>query len=459
MSVIHCPLFTIHSHWCAAAIVLSLVCPLSVSAAAFTDTGLSWYDPEIAALRLRGIIQGYPDGTFKPKNVVNRAELVKTVMGDRSGDARVRRRCFPDVAPRLWFAAVVCEAKQQRIISGYEGGGFRPNAPVNIAEALKILFRAERIPFPDVSGEEWYLQYVEYAHEHGILSKYAYVPWEPLTRERMASIVERTLRLKETSRDGNLSPGCASPSGAGEPNVVTVRGVERSFLLSVPPVADNGEPRALIVAFHGRTNSNAMVRGYFGLDHAFPEYFIAYPSATARADGTFTWVDPGDQQDAPRDLELFDTLVHTIGDRYCIDYHRIYVVGHSLGAWFANTIACLRGGVVRGSVGVAGSASFAPCAGPTASMILHNRDDQLAPFSGSEFARDQRLTQNRCSTETAPAEPESFKCVQYTQCTEGSPVVWCPHEFRDGRNGTNNPHLWPDGTAGHIRAFFEGLPD
>jgi polyhydroxybutyrate depolymerase len=45
---------------------------------------------------------------------------------------------------------------------------------------------------------------------------------------------------------------------------------------------------------------------------------------------------------------LFDQLVQEFSDSYCIDLDHIYVVGHSLGARFTNSLACARGDVIRG---------------------------------------------------------------------------------------------------------------
>jgi polyhydroxybutyrate depolymerase len=68
---------------------------------------------------------------------------------------------------------------------------------------------------------------------------------------------------------------------------------------------------------------------------------------------------------------------------------RITVVGHSLGAWMANTIACVRGDVVMASATVAGDSVNTTCTGPAAAMIIHNPKDNLAPFSGA--AKDSDL--------------------------------------------------------------------
>ena len=89
------------------------------------------------------VISGYPDGTFKPAQTINRAELMKiitegigiTPSADEYSD------CFPDVTNE-WFAVYVCYAKEQNWIQGYPDGAFKPDQNVNKVEALKMIINS-----------------------------------------------------------------------------------------------------------------------------------------------------------------------------------------------------------------------------------------------------------------------------------------------------------------------------
>ena len=49
-----------------------------VSKRPFTDTPLSeWYIPYLITAKEEGMVNGYPDGTFKPDNTINLAEMLK----------------------------------------------------------------------------------------------------------------------------------------------------------------------------------------------------------------------------------------------------------------------------------------------------------------------------------------------------------------------------------------------
>ncbi len=266
-----------------------------------------------------------------------------------------------------------------------------------------------------------------------------------------ADLIARFVRQTEDRTIANLSAGC----GKAERNAattITVDGIQRSYLLTKPGNADSTKPSPLIIAFHGRTNSNEQVRKYFGLDRSADGFFIAYPAANSNGKGSFSWTDAENKPD----IALFDGVVEEIADSYCIDMDRIFVAGHSLGAWMANTVACARGGVVRGSATVGGSTTMKNCAGPSAALILNNPKDASSSHTAAAAMRDIRLQTNACGGASKPVEPNTFSCVQYENCPE-NPVVWCPHTIDTERDGTYYPHVWPKGAAEAMVEFFEGL--
>jgi polyhydroxybutyrate depolymerase len=74
-----------------------------------------------------------------------------------------------------------------------------------------------------------------------------------------------------------------------------------------------------------------MVRQYYKLDRVTQgEAIIIYPSGLPENTSPRNWKDPNDTPDALRDFALFDKIVQDIGNQYCIDLDKVYVVGHSL---------------------------------------------------------------------------------------------------------------------------------
>ncbi len=80
-------------------------------------------------------------------------------------------------------------------------------------------------------------------------------------------------------------------------------------------------------------------------------------------------------------ITFFDAMIEQIGEAYCVDRSRVFVVGHSLGGWFTHKIACLRGDIVHGMAGVGSAGYNGNCTGPVASLIYQNVDDTLSPYS------------------------------------------------------------------------------
>jgi poly(3-hydroxybutyrate) depolymerase len=108
---------------------------------------------------------------------------------------------------------------------------------------------------------------------------------------------------------------------------------------------------------------------------------IVYPRGRPEEGPSRSRSNPGDTPYGMRDLAFFDTIVTDLSEHYCIDMDQIHVVGHSLGAWFANSLSCLRGDVIRSSATVGGAARIVDrCAGPSAALLMHHPDDRLAYF-------------------------------------------------------------------------------
>ena len=426
----------------------------------FQDMTKSWfgYQEDVAYLVKKGSISGYPDGLFHPKQTVNRAEFLKLVFRSKGDTEPVTDNCFADVPADAWYAPFVCAAKRRGIVAGYKVGSrriFRPDQPIVFAEAIKMAVLAYGKNVTEGSGQNWYKPYADELDQQKILAAWSYVPWEDITRERAAALIAAFLRHDEDRVLGNLSKGCGKDTKLPS-LILSVGGQERSYLLTEARNAQPNTPSPLIIAFHGRTHSNAQVRSYFGFDKNARPYFIAYPSGLKNDTGSYSWSNGGDKASELRDFAFFDAIVQEVSDSHCIDMNRIFVTGHSLGAWFANSVACARGGVVRASATVGGSTTMINCAGPSAAMIINNPKDTLSSHAAAQTMRDIRLKENACSSSSQKTEPSSLSCAQYSGCPL-NPVVFCPHTIDRERDGTFYPHVWPSGTAQAMVEFFEGL--
>lgn len=99
---------------------------------------------------------------------------------------------FPDVSTDAWYAAEVCFAKKKEIINGYPDGTYRPAASINFVEAAKILSIVFSLKVEgDTTGEFWYRPYVQRLSDlHAIPSSIKRFD-QIMTRGEMAEIVYR----------------------------------------------------------------------------------------------------------------------------------------------------------------------------------------------------------------------------------------------------------------------------
>lgn len=254
-----------------------------------------------------------------------------------------------------------------------------------------------------------------------------------------------------------LSAGCALPAPTDTPGVVPVDGRQRRFIFAAPGGYEPGIPHALVFAFHGRTNSNRRARGYFYLEEhlPFPTLFV-YPAGLANGRGAYSWFDPRDGAEELRDYAFFDALLAHLQAHYCIDLGRVFLVGHSLGASFANCLGCARAHQVRGVATLGGGVMPSGCQGQVAAMVLHNPRDRLVPVAHGIRARDHFLQQNGFSATPVGSGPRLFNCQRYGDAL--NPVLWCPHNHDHSRRGRYYPHNWPGATGKTIMDFFASLP-
>lgn len=108
----------------------------------YTDVAAgSWYNNAVSTLSAMGVLGGYEDGSFRPNASITRAEFAKIAVSFFELEGLDCDNPFLDVAPSAWYAESVAAAAEIGLIEGYEGGLFRPDAPITRAEACTIVNR------------------------------------------------------------------------------------------------------------------------------------------------------------------------------------------------------------------------------------------------------------------------------------------------------------------------------
>ena len=162
--------------------------------AAVTDIDDYPHKSAIQLLESRGIVDGYPNGTFVPNKAINRAEFLKLLMLSVYGDQAQQggsERCFADFTGNYaWFWSHACTAKKLGVIHGHPDGTFRGEDTIILAEALKMSFEAWKVPLGyDDPNTPWYQRYMDAAAPRGIFRRFPFTPDYQLTRGEMALLL------------------------------------------------------------------------------------------------------------------------------------------------------------------------------------------------------------------------------------------------------------------------------
>lgn len=98
---------------------------------------------------------------------------------------------FPDVEKDTWYAKYICMAKVNNIIQGYPDGLFRPDNDINFAEAAKIIVNT--FGYSVSTGQNWYQSFVEKLGEKKAIPTTIADFNKKITRGEMAEIVYRLM--------------------------------------------------------------------------------------------------------------------------------------------------------------------------------------------------------------------------------------------------------------------------
>ena len=156
----------------------------------FIDTQDHWAKDAIDFVSARGLVNGMNDSIYAPNNSTTRAQLW-TILA-RQNDANLN-------GGNTWFENAQNWAKTKGI-----SDGANPNAAINRAQMVTMLWRAEGQPaaggtanFTDVPTDSYYAQAVAWAIENGITTGVGGGRFDPnatCTRAQIAAFLARSMK-------------------------------------------------------------------------------------------------------------------------------------------------------------------------------------------------------------------------------------------------------------------------
>lgn len=149
-------------------------------------------------------MKGYPDLTFGPDRNMTRAEVTMMfarLLKDRPEANKVYAMPYSDVTKDDWYAFAVSYMTENKLITGYPDGTFKPNNPISRAEFAAIASRFDQLktglslPFNDVGAGHWAYDVIASAADKGWVNGYPDGSFKPENKITRAEVVSTTNRM------------------------------------------------------------------------------------------------------------------------------------------------------------------------------------------------------------------------------------------------------------------------
>ena len=169
------------------------------------DINEHWAESTIRDFISNGYINGYDDNTFRPNNSITRAEFIKIFnkyfeLNKKSG------KTFNDTSTH-WAKDEIDIAVTHGVINGYPDNTFRPNEPITREQAAKIISNYKKIEddnfdklnkYKDaINVSSWAKDSVEGVLEQGYMNGYSDNTFRPKNNITRAEAVVTLSRIKK----------------------------------------------------------------------------------------------------------------------------------------------------------------------------------------------------------------------------------------------------------------------
>ena len=258
---------------------------------------------------------------------------------------------------------------------------------------------------------------------------------------------------------GPTTATSAQSAPTEERRTLEVDGVERGYLVFLPPSYRPEHPAPLVLVFHGGGGRATGIAPHTGFSLlAEREGFVAvYPDGLGRR-----WNDGRGFAAAHDDVGFVRALLDTLGRTLTLDPRRIYATGISNGAVFSYRLACDLPGVFAAVAPVAGAmpVDLAPSCvhpEPVSVLAMQGTADPLMPYTGGGGGRRRGRVLSAARSvafwaaaagcdespvttaepDVTPADGTQVRRTTFTGCRDGRSVELYTIE--------GGGHTWPGG--------------
>ncbi len=189
--------------------IISGIVPSSALASYPDVTADEGYYQSVNRLKELGIISGYDDGLFHAKRAITRAEFAKVIVcvADAQTEAKAYGAAsrFYDVPQGHWAIPYISYVTSKGLVSGYPDGSFGPSNTITYAEVLTIVGKLLGYT-EEMVGYYWPANYIDAASNIGLTSGLEFNPHDSIDRGIAAIMIDRAL-FAQMSKASALSNG------------------------------------------------------------------------------------------------------------------------------------------------------------------------------------------------------------------------------------------------------------
>ncbi|WP_449602705.1 Ig-like domain-containing protein [Paenibacillus sp. Marseille-Q9583] len=159
-------------------------------------------NPNVVHESHKGYILGYADGSFNPERMITRAEMA-TILARLWGKNEAQATsAYKDVNTTYWALQSISVVTAQGLMKGYADGSFKPNQLITRAEMAIIVERlldkaqSGTSSFKDINSGHWAKNAIDAAKAAGIINGYldeTFRPNQTLTRAEAVVMINRLL--------------------------------------------------------------------------------------------------------------------------------------------------------------------------------------------------------------------------------------------------------------------------
>jgi polyhydroxybutyrate depolymerase len=254
------------------------------------------------------------------------------------------------------------------------------------------------------------------------------------------------------------APGACSTARPHTVGTSTVNlqsgGMNRSYLLHIPPGYDGTKPLALVFDVHGYTSfaSEQLMRSKWD-KMADKEGFVLIDPDGVNKSWNAGSCCGGNKQD---DVKFFRDMVTKATAELCIDSKRVYVSGHSNGGMMTYALACEAADILAAVAPVCGI-SMSPGGAcqpsrPIPVLAIRGLNDGTVTINTADADINAWLSNDKCAKDQVTS---SGVCKTYKSCAAGTQVMDCrprgDHNFFYANNPDN--YLVPDNAWPFFKQF------